>query len=334
MLRNNSFHSLYTSAKAHIRRLFKSREVISVKVKIDPLRKANYVVVMVVRNEGFRLEHLIKYHQKIGFEHFIIIDNESSDGTIEKFKNRSNVSLFRAIGSYRDARFGIDWVNHIASKYCVGKWVLHIDADEYFVYPNMDTVNIATFTDELQSKGRVSLQCLMLDMYSRHPVAHNVVLEGQDPVSVCSFFDRTGYRYEYEPLTNTTWIKGGVRSRIFFSELETGPALNKTPLVLWRRHFAFLKSSHQLWPFCLNGRSKESFENPTGALLHYKFLFDFNHKIKEELLRKQHTQEYTSYAANLDAGLKSTYFDPKISAEFVDWKSLLQIMDIQCSKSL
>ncbi|MCJ2087045.1 glycosyltransferase family 2 protein [Methylobacterium sp. E-005] len=327
-------HSLYAATKAHIRRLFKSREVDAINLKLDGLRSANYVVIMVVRNEMRRLEHLIKYHQQIGFEHFIVVDNASTDETVERLAKFQAVSLFKATGSYKNSRFGIDWINYLSSKYCVGKWVLHIDADEYFVYPGADTMGIDTLVSDLKSQNRASMQCLMVDMYSENSTEDNVVLDGENPLDVCPFFDRNGYYYEYEPTTNTTWIKGGVRSRIFFSDTKDGPALNKTPLVFWKSHYAFLKSSHQLWPYHLNGYPEENVWRPGGALLHFKFLSDFDFKVAEEIGRKQHTQEYTSYNVARKVKRETKYFDPDVSIPFKNWNSLSKLSAFNRSKLL
>ena len=272
-----------------------------------------------------RLEHFLCYYRKIGIEHFIIIDNKSEDNTVDRLTELTDVSLFKADGNYRDSRFGVDWVNYIASKYCIGKWVLHVDADEYFVFPEIDSMTIQELSSELASCGRNSMQCLMLDMYSQKVTSENVVSKGQDPRAVCSFFDGSGYLIKYDRITNTKWIKGGVRGRIFFPEIEKGPALNKTPLVYWKRHYAFLKSTHQLWPYFLNDWGDDSNEVPRSALLHFKFLSDFSYKVQEELNRKQHTHEYNSYSSSGDCSTEISFYENAISVEYLSWRSLSEI---------
>ena len=100
-----------------------------------------------------------------------------------------------------------------------------------------------------------------------------------------------------------------------------GPALNKTPLVYWQRHFAFLKSSHQLWPPRLNQPAR----GLTGALLHFKFLADIKDKLGAETVRRQHTAEYAAYTEALDSRRDE---DPEFvgvpTAYYEGWPSLLR----------
>jgi Glycosyl transferase family 2 len=94
------------------------------------LAKARIVAIVVVRNERIRLERLLSYHRRIGVEHFWVVDNESTDGTSELLSNMQDVTCYSAVGSYKKARFGVNWVNFIASYSLRNRWVLILDADE------------------------------------------------------------------------------------------------------------------------------------------------------------------------------------------------------------
>jgi hypothetical protein len=288
------FTSMFEMSKAHIRRLFKGPEVSLVRMA-PGLRAAKHVIIMTVHNEAMRLPFVLKYYRAMGFEHFIFIDNKSSDGTQEMLSAEPDVSLFVANGSYRHSRFGCDWVNSILSAYCKNKWILCVDADEFLVFPSHDSKGISNLTNLLTKNGQTSMQCLMLDMYSDQKQQSNLCPVGEDPLSVCRFYDRDGYTQKYDAVTQTTWIKGGVRGRVYFAEdVWQGPALNKTPLVFWKLHYAFLKSTHQLWPFHLNGGDVHH-GKLRGVLLHFKFLSDWQVKLSNESARQQHTEEYNAY---------------------------------------
>ena len=309
--------------KARIRVIAKSREV-SV-VKIAPgLQDAKHVVVMVVHNEALRIPYMLEYYKTMGFEHFLILDNRSDDDLQNILSGKSGISIFMANGSYRFSRFGVDWVNGVLSKYCSQKWILYVDADEFFVFPHCDTKSISDLTDFMENNNQKSMQCLMLDMYSDKKVQYNICGVGQDPLSVCRFYDRDGYVKKYDRLNQAVWIKGGVRGRIFFStNVWEGPALNKTPLVFWQRHYAFLRSTHLLWPPRLNGGNVTR-RKIRGALLHFKFLADWTTKISSESLRQQHTDEYNAYSAaatSMDDGLD---FIGPATVEYRSWRSLEQ----------
>jgi hypothetical protein len=308
-------------AKARIRMSVHSRDVSIVSLR-QSLRDAKHVVVMAIFNEAPRIPFLLQYYREMGFEHFVIIDNKSTDGLQERLAAEPDVSLFFTGSSYKNARFGLDWINYVLSRYCAGKWILHVDADEFLVFPHCDTMGITGLTAYMEDKQQVSLQCLMLDMYSDRKIKDNICAIGEDPALICPFFDETGYVTYYDPMNETFAIKGGVRGRLYFSDdLWKGPALNKTPLVLWQRHYAFLRSAHELWPVSVNGGAPLP-GVPHGALLHFKFLSDLTEKLAAETIRRQHTTEYDAYSQNAGLQDDGPNFIYPHSREYDGWRSL------------
>jgi len=246
--------------------------------------------VVVVKNEANRMAALLDHYRGLGVEHFIVIDNESTDGLLATLGESDDWSLYQAVGSYGGARYGNDWVNAVLSRHCHGKWVVYVDADEFLVFES-HLRNLHEVCSWLRDCGRHSLQALMLDMYSMKRVGDNVVREGQNPLEVCNLFDASGYERHLHQASATTWVKGGVRGRLFFPSRWEGPALNKTPLVLWRRHYAYLRSSHLAWPRKLNG----GLRTPELALLHFKFIPSASARMVDEANRAEHTAEYSAY---------------------------------------
>ena len=277
--------------KAHVRRLWKGRDLEAVCLN-EGLSTARIVVVVVIKDEAARMSHFLDHYRTLGAEHFIVIDNESSDDLGRVVTNAPDVSVFRARGSYRAARFGNDWVNSVLAQHCVGRWVLYVDADEFLVYEPGDW-DLSRVCDWLEGADRRSLQAIMIDMYSESPSEDNMIEDGQDPLEVCALYDGDGYARRFDPVSRTMWIKGGVRGRLFFPRRWSGPALNKTPLVRWRKHHAFLKSSHQVWPAHLNG-GRESVD---AALLHFKFTSIGVARMLDSGQRAQHSREYDAYGA-------------------------------------
>jgi hypothetical protein len=309
--------------KAHIRRLWKAHELTTIKLS-PALKNASHIAILLVYNEAHRLPYLFSYYRQMGIEHFIIIDNRSTDHTYDLIKDAPDISAFAANGLYKKARFGIDWVNHVLNRYCADKWILHVDADEFLVYPHMDMRSLSEFTALLEARNQTSLPSVMIDMYSDRDHAENLYIQGDDPLSTCSLFDGKGYVSHLDPITSTLWIKGGVRGRLYFpDDFNRGPALNKTPLLKWKRHFAFLKSAHQLSPPYLNrGGEVPGDQQIRGALLHFKFLSDFASKLKSEKARQQHTNEYTAYnQSSSDAQTPLNFVGP-YTRRYEGWHSL------------
>jgi hypothetical protein len=291
----NARYGAIESAKARIRVVLKARELRNPVIR-EGLRTARYVAVLIVKDEAPRFPFLLKYYRELGIEHFLVIDNRSTDGLSEFLKNEDDVSTYFADGAFGNARYGIDWVNLALHRHCRDKWVLMIDADEFLVVPGASTV--MQVSDALEEAGKRSLQAMMLDMYSYRKTDENKVPAGVDPLEVCSLYDSTGYYSRWDARSNVTWTKGGVRGRLFFPDaIWSGPALNKTPLLRWKRGDYFIKAAHQLVPRSVNGGNVL----PQGVLLHFKFTVEGASKVIDPTVKSQHTEEYEAYSAVADS---------------------------------
>lgn len=298
--------------KAFVRTVLKASDVSEI-ARRSGLASAGIVAVLVVKDEAPRLPFLLGYYRGIGVEHFVVVDNRSTDDVRDLLLAEPDVSLFTAEGNFGESRFGNDWVNGLLRRYCVDKWVLWIDADELLVFSDRPGARLRELVAELDRRGQESLQTIMLDMYSDGSPHENIVGTGVDPRSVCDLYDRSGYVSHSDLNTGATWIKGGVRGRLFFPDVWSGPALNKTPLVRWRRHYAFLKVAHELWPRQLNGRGRVE-----GVLLHFKFTATSVEKMVDAAMRKQHTAEYEAYSDMSDLSFVS-----ESTARLVDARGLV-----------
>jgi len=312
-------NSIFEYAKAHLRRIWKSRELELASIS-SSLVDSHHLLITTVHNEEEIIPYFLEYYRRLGFSEFIFINNQSDDRTARLLHAQTGVTIYKANGSYKHSRFGNDWVNHLLCKHGVGKWILYVDADEFLVYPEIEATKISAFTKALEETGKVSLHCLMVDMYAAGKLSECVYSEGQDPLRLCPYFDRDGYFDDLEPNSNTRWIKGGVRCRLFFDNVSDAPALNKIPLVKWSRHFAYLKSSHQIWPLSLNAGSSTPETLTRGALLHFKFLSTFTRKLALEAKRRQHTDEYVAYTNSNSDDLE--LYDEQHSVRYEDWQTL------------
>lgn len=253
-----------------------------------------------MRNEMLRVEHWLEHYRSLGVAHFLVVDNDSDDGTAEYLSRQPDVSLWSTSHSYKDSRFGVDWLNRLQQRYGSGRWCLTVDADELLVYPDSSTRNLAALTDHLDRSGREAFGALMLDLYPKGPVSQIDFKAGQDPVAVLPFFDADNYRAKHHEVFENLWIQGGVRERMFFMDrLERAPTLNKTPLVKWRRGYTYVASTHQMLPRRLNDVFEyDAGTRVSGVLLHTKFLPNIGEKSVEELSRRQHFETsayYTPY---------------------------------------
>lgn len=307
-----------------VRALRKRREIACLKNRTKQIGADDILLFATIRNEKVRLPYFLNYYRKLGVKQFIIIDNDSEDGTGEYLKRQSDVSLFHTTASYRRARFGTDWLNWLQRRYGHGHWSLTVDVDEFFVYPFCDTRPMAALTDWLDSLDVRSFSAMQIDMYPRGQIEDQTYHEGQNPLEIVRWFDSANYVVSKNEDYKNLWIQGGPRARVFFADdPASAPALNKIPLVKWHRNYVYANSTHMLLPRGLNHVYDEfGGEKPSGALLHAKFLDTFVEKADEEMARGEHylgSREYKAYVAGI---MDKNNLWCKWSEEYINWRQL------------
>ncbi|MDF1802468.1 glycosyltransferase family 2 protein [Thalassovita sp.] len=302
----------------------KRRELAVVADRTANIKKGDILLFSTQRNEKIRLPYFLKYYRDLGVNHFLFVDNDSTDGAASYLADQPDVSVWRSSASYKRSRFGVDWLNWLQFKYAHDHWTLVVDPDEFLVYPFCDTRPLRALTDWLDASSIKSFSSMLLDMYPKGRIDAQPYQAGQDPLEIAGWFDSGNYTYKKNPFYGNLWIQGGPRTRVFFPETpEKAPALNKIPLVKWDRKYAFVSSTHMLLPRGLNQVYDEwGGEKASGVLLHTKFLDTFTVKAAEELSRKQHyaaSVEYKAYAEQLKD-------DPDLwcrwSERYINWRQL------------
>ena len=290
----------------------------------NDIRTDDIIIFSTMRNERIRLPYFLQYYRDLGVNHFVIVDNDSNDGSREYMAEQPDVSLWVTSHSYKTARFGADWLNWLQSKYGHNHWTLTVDVDEFLVFPFSDTRPLRALTDWLDASSILSFSAMLLDMYPKGRIDAMPYHEGQDPFEIAAWFDSGNYTIAKNKRYANLWIQGGPRARTFFTDRpERAPAMNKIPLVKWKRHYTYVSSTHMLLPRSLNKVYEEwGGEKASGCLLHAKFLDTFGAKAKEELERGQHyanSHEYRAYHAAMRD-------DPdlwcKWSEKYINWRQL------------
>ncbi|MCA0846489.1 glycosyltransferase family 2 protein [Salipiger thiooxidans] len=307
-----------------LRALRKSRELLPVSDRTDRIRPSDLLVFCTQRNEGVRLPYFLRYYREMGVNHFIFVDNDSTDTSRDYLARQEDVSVWTTRGSYKRSRFGMDWINFLLRRHGHGHWTLTVDPDEFFLYPFCDTRPLRALTDWLDASSIKSFSAMLLDMYPKGRIDAQPYEAGQNPLEIAHWFDAGNYSIRRNHRYGNLWIQGGPRARMFFADRpERAPALNKVPLVRWDRRYAYVSSTHMLLPRGLNAVFDEwGGEKASGLLLHTKFLDTFTGKAEEELSRKQHyagSTEYLAYAARLR---DNPDLWCKWSEKYINWRQL------------
>lgn len=277
------------------------------------------------RDENLRIPYFLEYYRTLGIDHFLIVDNSSETPMAEILNGQPDVSLWRTEENYQDTRYGVDWMNALLSRYADGHWTLTVDLDEFFVYPSMEQRSYGELLGYLQDAEKPSLFALLIDMYPEGPIADAHVPAGVAPLEVAPYFDRTGY-YTKPGGHKDAWTRGGPRLRVFNpSDHEAAPAMNKIPLIKWQKGFAYYLSTHAAYPPVLN-QAHNSLLQPTGALLHFKFVSSFREKIDQAIRLRNHygnSEEYEKYLRHLEESESHVLYSP-VSMRYAGSHSLIE----------
>lgn len=268
----------------------------SLKCLIDntgQIKATDILCVVVLRNEALRLPDFLAHYRRLGVGHFLIVDNQSDDGSravLEDAAGAGDLSLWQCADSYRNSRFGLDWAGWLLMRYGNGKWCLTVDVDELLVYPGMGHHGLRDLTQALEAKGQIGFGALMLDLFPKGPIREHSYAADQAPTEVLRWFDSGPYRKQRQAPQGNLWVQGGTRDRVFFTDAPArAPTLNKLPLVKWNWRYSYTNATHALLPRGLNALyDGPGGELPSGVLLHTKFLPDATMRAKEEQLRGEH----------------------------------------------
>src|SRR5262249_7206253 len=145
------------------------------------------------RNEEARLPYFLDYHRRLGVNRFLIVDNDSSDRTLDVILKERDVEVYSTKQSYAQGNFGLAWINALLAALGREGWVLILDADELLIYPDSETVDLQAFTAELDRGGYELVQAVMLDMYGRGSICDTDYSSGTSFLAACPYFDSDSY---------------------------------------------------------------------------------------------------------------------------------------------
>lgn len=306
------------------RALRKRRELSALVDRTDAIRPGDVLAFTTLRNEAERLPYFLNHYRALGVRHFLVVDNDSDDGSRALLGEQPDVSLWHTKASYRDSRFGVDWLQGLLMRHGDGHWCLTVDADELLVYPHHDTRPLPALTAFLEGEGEQAFGALMLDLYPKGPLDSVRYRAGQDPVEVLGWYDSANYTIARKPELGALWIQGGPRGRMFFAETpERGPTLTKVPLVKWNWRYVYLNSTHTLLPRPLNRiYDTGGGEKLSGVLLHTKFLPGIGAKSAEEKTRRQHFGEPGAFDGYYDALITAPDLWTPAASRYRGWRQL------------
>lgn len=278
---------------------------------------------VVVRNEILRLPYFLKYYRNQGVSKFFIVDNDSTDETLEYLRQQPDVYVWHTDRSFNEAQGGLWWMELLLQNYGVNHWCLTLDGDEFIYYLDCETKNLHQLCAELDRQNKQALGAVLLDMYSQAPLRDVQYQSGQDPLEVCPYFDQKFYTFKKTDIDGRIAYYGGVRERVFPLRKRMN-YLHKVPLIKYDYHAKLHHGQHSIENLELSEK--------TGCLLHFKYFQTFYETAKQESERGEYALDslkYKKFAEVIEKNPDITLFNPDLSVKFEGSQQLLELGIIQ-----
>lgn len=279
---------------------------------------ADPVVVAVARNERVLAPHFLAHYRSLGVQHFVIVDNMSTDGTLEYLQAQEDVVLYSTDTEYRLSHYGVAWQQAAMAAHCAGKWTLLADFDEFLVYPDCETVSLHQRLRALAQSGSDAAIVRMVDMYPQGPLA-------QADFSVASPFVQAPC-FDENPLVHwklgsghyagqSTWLSAA-RHRLI---ADSAPNLYTSQKVALLRYHPSVRLAEGL--HYASGLKVD--EQPNLWFAHFKYHAGFHAKVVNEVERAQHYNAAEEYKKYLELWRVSggSMFDSAVSKPYTGGQS-------------
>jgi len=151
------------------------------------------ILICVCKNEGWRLPCLLEHYRALGVEHFVFVDNGSTDDTRTLLAGQPGVDTYLCRAPFSTyAQRG--WLHQVIARYGFGKWYLCVDADEFVVYSGMDSHTLGDLAGLAEREGADRIRGIFVDMYGPGPLREYEHIETcPDVMAYCRYFDSAGY---------------------------------------------------------------------------------------------------------------------------------------------
>lgn len=237
----------------------------------------------IMRNESLRLPHFITYYKNLGVERFFLIDNTSTDNSVQLALEHRNVHVFETKENYQNHWY---WMEHLLDTYGKGHWCVVVDIDELFSYPYSEHLSLPELRTYLESRNETAIRTFLLDMYSDKSVVATEFKGKSNPLEVVNCFDKDYMKLKFLFYDRIRWqhysfdtFTGGMRDRVF-GKSNPPSILSKVPFFKNTEGTYLSQGMH-----AINGAALSEVQ---GVVFHTKFLSDFITEVEEECQREQH----------------------------------------------
>lgn len=225
----------------------------------DAVGQDDVTLITVVKNDIPRCKLLFSYYRNLGIRHFIVLDNNSDDGTFEWLMEQPDINLYRCQAPYETYRKEA-WVNRLISTCGFNRWYLIVDSDELVDYIGSDRYSISDLAKMLRQRNETRGKGMLIDMYSENDLFQTECEYSEIPEKFC-YYDLEGYRMVTDGFVDH-W-EGGPRERVLGTKHIW---VSKSPLVYYDEDTLVI-NAHFQYPISVGDKSPDVF-----FIRHYKYL--------------------------------------------------------------
>ena len=143
---------------------------------------AELTLLTVVKNEMYYLPAFLKHYRRLGISRFLVLDDNSNDGTRKYLSAQTDTVVLSSNRSYGDIvsfrpptqrrdtflRIGNIWRNLLLERFGTGNWVILADADEFLRLPDGLTLPALLSRVDNQCPHAQVIWSVLLDLYPEH----------------------------------------------------------------------------------------------------------------------------------------------------------------------
>lgn len=267
------------------RKIDKKKEIVQSAVIPDD---DSPVVICLLKNGVFFVRDFMDHYLRLGFQHFVFVDNSSTDETINELQ-KHEVTILSCDLPYKDYKYY--YKQYLVKTFAKNRWSLYVDIDELWEYPCQDKVKLSAFFEYLDQRGFNAVMSVMVDMFADLPLKDLSTMKEKKLRDAYPYYDNssmqiTPYRKAYNNINhaNTNHFHGGIHYQLFDIE---NIYLSKMPLIKWNKSIEVHETSHT--------STHVNIADVSTVLLHYKFVYGFYEKIQRVLSEKNYWNASETY---------------------------------------